>query len=499
MLVDLPERPHEGVVLAVADRGLLVFAAVDLDLERSGRVQPLCQRQAVIEYPHGVFDLVVAQYVGDDVGQVFGRHQLLLVAQLDHPFGHLAHRGFVELDAQRFEVLQDVGLARGLAQGVFAYASEAFGQQLVEIEVVLVVAVGMDACTLRKDVLADDRAVARDTDARVGLDHAADVVDLRFVDAREAVQPVVQHGHRARQGCVSCAFAQPVYGYVNPVEPGFHRSCGVGHGQVVIVMGMEVEPKLRIACHHVAAKPFGGIGVEDTQRVGAHEALHGGVGQPVEYRVDVPGRILHTVRPVFEVDVHLHAPRDGPADRGADVAEVLLRGAAQLFAAVFERPLRQQVHHAAPGLAEPVERHAAVDESQRLDAVGITLRGSPFGDAAHGLLLALRNPRRGDLDAAYVQFLQQQPGDGEFFAGVERNPRRLLAVAQRGIHYLYAGIHCAAIYAPVRTLRSGARCCAGSPRRRSRSAGTAFCMRRSRSARCGPWRRSSASGCPGLR
>ena len=357
----------------------------------------------------------------------------------------------------------------------------------------------MDAGTLRKDVFADDRAVARDTDARVGLDHAADVVDLRFVDAREAVQPVVQHGHRARQGCVSCAFAQPVYGYVNPVEPGFHRSCGVGHGQVVIVMGMEVEPKLRIACHHVAAKPFGDIGVEDAQRVGAHEALHGGVGKPVEYRVDVPGRILHTVRPVFEVDVHLHAPRDGSADRGADVAEVLLRGAAQLFAAVFERPLRQQVHHAAPGLAEPVERHAAVDESQRLDAVGITLRGSPFGDAAHGLLLALRNPRRGYLDAAHAQFFQQQPGDGEFFAGVERNPRRLLAVAQRGIHYLYAGIHRAAIYAPVRTLRSGARCCAGSPRRRSRSAGTASCMRRSRSARCGPWRRSSASGCPGLR
>jgi len=109
---------------------------------------------------------------------------------------------------------------------------------------------------------------------------------------------------------------------------------------------------------------------------------------------------------------------------------VLLRGAAQLFAAVFERPLCQQVHHATPGLAEPVERHAAVDESQRLDAVGITLRGSPFGDAAHGLLLALRNPRRGYLDAAHTQFFQQQPGDGEFFAGVERNPRRLLAAAR---------------------------------------------------------------------
>lgn len=48
-------------------------------------------------------------------GRVLGRHLLLLVAQLDHPFGHLAHRGLVEVDAQRFEVFQDIGLARGFA------------------------------------------------------------------------------------------------------------------------------------------------------------------------------------------------------------------------------------------------------------------------------------------------------------------------------------------------------------------------------------------------
>lgn len=35
VLVDLPQRPHEGVVLAVAGRGLLVLPSVDLDLERS--------------------------------------------------------------------------------------------------------------------------------------------------------------------------------------------------------------------------------------------------------------------------------------------------------------------------------------------------------------------------------------------------------------------------------------------------------------------------------
>lgn len=141
------------------------------------------------------------------------------------------------------------------------------------------------------------------------------------------------------------------------------------------------------------------------------------------------------------IDVYPHAPRNGLVDRSADVAEVLFGRAAELLAAVLERPFGQQVHNAASGVAEPVEGYAAVDESQRLDAVRIAFRSGPLGDAPHGLLLALRDPRRSDLDAADAQFLQQQPGDGELFAGVERNARRLLAVAQRGIHYFDRGKH----------------------------------------------------------
>ncbi len=44
-------------------------------------------------------------------------------------------------------------------------------------------------------------------------------------------------------------------------------------------------------------------------------------------------------------------------------------------------------------------------------------------------------------------------------------------------------------------LGSGRRCCTGNPRRRSRFRDSVSCRRRSRSARCGPWLRRSAS-CP---
>ena len=67
MLVDLPQGPHEGVVLAVARRGLLVFPAVDFDPKRRDGMQSLRKRKAVIENPNRIFDLVVAQHVGNDV------------------------------------------------------------------------------------------------------------------------------------------------------------------------------------------------------------------------------------------------------------------------------------------------------------------------------------------------------------------------------------------------------------------------------------------------
>lgn len=292
----------------------------------------------------------------------------------------------------------------------------------------------MDARALREDARADDRSVGGNADARIALDRAADAVDLRFVDPRRAAQAVVQHGHRARQRRVAGPLAQPVHGDVNAVETRTHGGGGVGHGEVVVVVGVEIEMQRRITLHQVAAETFGVVGVEDAQRIGAHEPADGSVGQSVEHRVDVVGRTAHAVGPILKVEVHLHPAVDGRKYLGAHILQMPFGRAAQLPLAMFPRTFGQQVDHAASGGPEPVERHPAVDESQRFHTVGIALGGSPFGDGAHGLLFALRDPRRGDLDAAYVQFLQQQPGDGEFFTGVEGDARGLLAVAQRGVH-----------------------------------------------------------------
>ena len=180
----------------------------------------------------------------------------------------------------------------------------------------------MDARALREDARADDRSVGGNADARIALDRAADAVDLRFVDPRRAAQAVVQHGHRARQRRVAGPLAQPVHGDVNAVETRTHGGGGVGHGEVVVVVGVEIETQRRITLHQVAAETFGVVGVEDAQRIGAHEPADGSVGQSVEHRVDVVGRTAHAVGPILKVEVHLHPAVDGRKYLGAHILQM---------------------------------------------------------------------------------------------------------------------------------------------------------------------------------
>ena len=173
----------------------------------------------------------------------------LLIGVADHDFELLvAHHGVAALGVEGVHLLLDRCHQRVLlAHGIFALETEIAvepvsdtGQSAVAVHghgggtvengggiedvvdfLILEHAVGVDAGALREDAFADDRAVGGNADAGVGLDHAADVVDLRLVDAGGAVQAVVQDGDRTRQRCVPGPLAQPVYRDVDPVESGF--------------------------------------------------------------------------------------------------------------------------------------------------------------------------------------------------------------------------------------------------------------------------------------
>ena len=139
------------------------------------------------------------QDVGDDVGQVVEGDNFLLVAKLGDALGDAARLLGCQLETQLLQVLDDVGTARVLAQGILPLAAEALGNQLVVVELVLAVAIGMDTCHLGKDVLADDGLVGGDGDAAEAFDHAREVVQLALDDVGLGVELVLEDGLYAGQ------------------------------------------------------------------------------------------------------------------------------------------------------------------------------------------------------------------------------------------------------------------------------------------------------------
>ena len=123
--VNFPKGTHKRIILSVARRPKPRKPPRLFHLQRRHRLQPLRQRKRIIQNANTlVCHRIMMQHVADDIRQIIGRHHLFLVAQLDDALGHLTHRIFVDVDAQRLEVLADIRLARRLAEGILADAPQ---------------------------------------------------------------------------------------------------------------------------------------------------------------------------------------------------------------------------------------------------------------------------------------------------------------------------------------------------------------------------------------
>ena len=102
------------------------------------------------------------EHVRHDERKVLRRHRLLLVAELHHPRSNQFHLLRSELDAQFVEIVDDVGLAAHLPEGVGPGSSEALREELVRVEIVLVVAVRMHSAALGEDIASNHGFIVRD-------------------------------------------------------------------------------------------------------------------------------------------------------------------------------------------------------------------------------------------------------------------------------------------------------------------------------------------------
>ena len=105
----------------------------------------------------------------------------------------------------------------------------------------------MHACHLGEDVLAYNGHVGCHGYATIALYQSADGIELAFVNRGACVELIFQNGLHTGKGSVATTLPEAVDCDVNTTASAQHGSQGVGHGKVVVVVGMEVEMLAGIA------------------------------------------------------------------------------------------------------------------------------------------------------------------------------------------------------------------------------------------------------------
>ena len=152
------------------------------------------------------------QHIRNNVRQIFLCNQFFLVAQLDDAFRYLAHSIFVQLQSEIFEVLTDICFTACLTQCIFALAAKTFGKQIIAVEIILIIPVGMHSGHLRKDILTYNRFIGRYHNSRIRLHYPADIIQTAFVDICHRIEMVFQDSLHTCERSISCPFTQSVDG-----------------------------------------------------------------------------------------------------------------------------------------------------------------------------------------------------------------------------------------------------------------------------------------------
>ena len=441
VFVDVADGMDEGVVHTVAHGRVFKHFAIDFELDGGHWAQSVGGGDHVGDELHLVVGGGVFEHVGHDVGEVFLRDELLLVAEFDDSVGHATGLLWREFQTEFLEVLEDVRLAGILAEGIFTFSAETLGQEIIAIEVVLVVAIGMNACHLCEDILSDDGLVRWNDDAREALDHRGDLAEILLIDVGLHLGMVVEDGLHGREWGIASTFTKTIHSGVNASTTSHDRCEDIARGEVVVVVGMEIEMKVGIAGNHLIDKDCGQLRVEDAERVGQHESLHAAVLEGIDQAIDIVGTVLHAVRPVLQIEVDIDVQLFRVVDAPTDVRHMFFEGLLQLELAMTLTALAEQVDVAASAVVNPIERGLAIDKPQHFNPVEHVALTSPSADALHSFLFPIRHTCRCHFDAIHIQFGQEHAGNQQLLVRHKAHAVGLFAIAERRVHDFYELFH----------------------------------------------------------
>ena len=137
------------------------------------------------------------EHIANDIWQVILRNKLFLVAKLGNAFRNLLCLLRREVQAKLFKVTRDIGTSAIFSESILALTSETLWHKVVTIEVVLVVAISMNASHLRKHILTHDRLVGRNCNATITFNQSAYRVKLTFINSCFGMKLVFQNNLNA--------------------------------------------------------------------------------------------------------------------------------------------------------------------------------------------------------------------------------------------------------------------------------------------------------------
>ena len=121
----------------------------------------------------------------------------------------------------------------------------------------------MDATTLGEYKFPDERFIGGNPDSGERFHYFGNPVKFLLFHVGFHFQVVLYCGDHTGERRIARSFAQSIDCCVDTPDPSLDGMEHIGNGQVVIVMGMEVEGHIRIGLNHFPAIVIGLIRIED--------------------------------------------------------------------------------------------------------------------------------------------------------------------------------------------------------------------------------------------
>ena len=120
----------------------------------------------VVHHLHTFHNCFTIKYIRNNVRQIFFRNNFLTVAEFDNSLCNFLDFFLRKRNTYFVEIFLNIGFPRSFSEGVFSSSAEAFGHQIIKIQIIFVIAVSVNSCCLGKNVFTNNRFINWNTKAR---------------------------------------------------------------------------------------------------------------------------------------------------------------------------------------------------------------------------------------------------------------------------------------------------------------------------------------------